>query len=394
LNRDAMALAERALEHFVNKTTDQAETTMEIPLGAYKDEERYAREIERVFKHLPLALALSLELSEAGSYKAMTVMGVPLLIVRGEDLKVRAMLNVCRHRGARLCADGVGQKRIFACPYHAWTYDHKGALKGRYGGDTFGEIANDQYGLTALHCEERSGIIWASLTPGDFFDVDAWLGDFGEELNTLDLNNWHLYEQRDLPGPGWKVTMDGYLEAYHHQLVHRETVGKYTVGNLLVLDTYGPHQRLTFGRQSLGDLLTQPKDQWDPMEHIRLIHSGFPNLSISGILGDHCLVSQIFPGDTPSTTTTRQTILVAREPKTESELAASDNFSALTLKAVQEEDYGIGFGIQGCMDSEANDHFIFGRNEPAVQNYHRWIARFMSLEDNAWCSRGAERASD
>ena len=123
MNRDAMALAERALEHFVNKTTDQAETTMEIPLGAYKDEERYAREIERVFKHLPLALALSLELSEAGSYKAMTVMGVPLLIVRGEDLKVRAMLNVCRHRGARLCADGVGQKRIFACPYPV-SYTH------------------------------------------------------------------------------------------------------------------------------------------------------------------------------------------------------------------------------------------------------------------------------
>ena len=94
-----MALAERALEHFVNKTTDQAETTMEIPLGAYKDEERYAREIERVFKHLPLALALSLELSEAGSYKAMTVMGVPLLIVRGEDLKV---INVHYEQPQRL----------------------------------------------------------------------------------------------------------------------------------------------------------------------------------------------------------------------------------------------------------------------------------------------------
>ena len=389
-----MALAERALDHFVNKTTDQAETTMEISLAAYRDEERYSREIERVFKHLPLALALSLELPEVGSFKAMTVLGVPLLIVRGEDLKVRAMLNVCRHRGAKLCEDGSGKKRIFACPYHAWTYDHKGALKGRYGGDTFGESANDRYGLTALHCVERSGIVWASLTPGDFFDVDAWLGDFGDELNTLDLENWHLYEQRDLPGPGWKVTMDGYLEAYHHQLVHRETVGKYTVGNLLVLDTYGPHQRLTFGRQSLGDLINQPKHQWNPMEHIRLIHSGFPNLSISGILGDHCLVSQVFPGSMPTTTTTRQTILVAKKPETESEMAASKNFSALTLKAVQEEDYGIGFGIQGCMDSEANDHFIFGRNEPAVQNYHRWIARFMKLNHNAWGPQDAKTVSN
>ena len=130
------------------------------------------------------------------------------------------------------------------------------------------------------------------------------------------------------------------------------------------------------------------------MEHIRLIHSGFPNLSISGILGDHCLVSQVFPGSTPTTTTTRQTILVAKKPETESEMAASKNFSALTLKAVQEEDYGIVFGIQGCMDSEANDHFIFGRNEPAVQNYHRWIARFMKLNDNAWGPQAPETVSN
>ncbi|MDE0841809.1 MAG: hypothetical protein OSA42_06400, partial [Porticoccaceae bacterium] len=185
---------------------------------------------------------------------------------------------------------------------------------------------------------------------------------------------------------GWKVTMDGYLEAYHHQLVHRETVGKYTVGNLLVLDTYGPHQRLTFGRKSLGELAEQPHNEWQPMEHIRLIHSGFPNLSISGILGDHCLVSQVFPGKTPTTTITRQTVLVAKKPQTDAEIAATETFSALTLKAVQIEDYGIGFSIQSCLDSHANDHFIFGRNEPAVQNYHRWIERFMKLDSNLWSS--------
>jgi phenylpropionate dioxygenase-like ring-hydroxylating dioxygenase large terminal subunit len=379
-----MQLAERALQHFTHKTTDQAGSTMEIPLSAYRDEAQYGREIDRIFKRLPLAVALSLELPEAGSYRAMTLLGVPLLLVRGEDLKVRAMLNVCRHRGAKLCEDGAGNKRIIACPYHAWTYNHEGGLVGRYGGDTFGEIANDKYGLTRLHCEERAGIVWASLTPGDVFDADTWLGDFGEELETLDLNNWHLFEQRDLPGPGWKVTMDGYLEAYHHQLVHRETVGKYTVGNLLVLDTYGPHQRLTFGRKSLGELAQQPQQDWQPMEHIRLIHSGFPNLSISGILGDHCLVSQVFPGQTPTTTITRQTILVAKKPQTDTEIQASEVFSALTLKAVQIEDYGIGFSIQSCLDSRANEHFIFGRNEPAVQNYHRWIEQFMKLNNNVW----------
>jgi len=384
MSNETLALAARALRHFADKTTDQAESTMEIPLSAYRDADRYAVEVDRIFKHLPLATALSLELPDAGNYRAMTLLGVPILLIRGEDMQVRAMLNVCSHRGAQLCKEGAGSRQMITCPYHAWSYNQKGELVGRYGGMTFGDIENDQYGLTLLHCEEKAGIVWVCLTAGEVFDIDTWLGDFGDELNTLDLANWHMHEQRDLPGPGWKVTMDGYLEAYHHQLVHRETVGKYTVGNLLVLDTYGPHQRLTFGRKSLRDLIDQPRDQWRPDEHIRLIHSGFPNLSISGILGDHCLVSQVFPGETLATTITRQTILVAKKPETSEQLEATKEFSALTLKAVQEEDYGIGFSIQSGLESGANDHFLFGRNEPAVQNYHHWIAKFMDSKNNSW----------
>ena len=380
MNSEMAQLARRALTHFENQTTDQADTTMDMPVDAYVGEERYRAEVERVFKHLPLALALSLELPEPGCYRALTVLDVPVLLVRGEDRKVRAFLNVCRHRGAKLCADGADQTRVISCPYHAWTYDYEGALVGRYAAETFGEVDHATLGLTELACAERSGLIWIMLSPGEDFDIDDWLGDFAAELGTLQLDTWHLFEQRTLPGPGWKVTMDGYLEAYHHNVVHGKTVGKHTIGNLLVLDTYGPHQRLTFGRRTLSELKGVPESQWQPEQHIRLIHSGFPNLSISGILGDHCLVSQIFPGPTPETTTTQQTILVAKKPETADEVAASENFSAMVLQAVQDEDYGLGFSIQSCIQSGANREFVFGRNEPAVQNYHRWVAKFMNQE--------------
>ena len=196
-----MQLAERALQHFTHKTTDQAGSTMEIPLSAYRDEAQYDREINRVFKRLPLAVALSLELPEAGRSPALALLGVPLLLVRGDDLKVRAMLNVCRHRGAKLCEDGAGNKRIIACPYHAWTYNYEGGLVGRYGGDTFGEIANDKYGLTRLHFEARAGIVWASLPHGDVFDSHTWLGDFGAELEVLVRNNWPSFYHLCVPGP-------------------------------------------------------------------------------------------------------------------------------------------------------------------------------------------------
>ena len=392
MSAEMVTLARRALTHFQQQTTDQAPAIMQMPVDAYLNPTRYAAEVERIFKHLPLGLALSLELPEPGCYRALTILGVPVLLVRGADGNVRAFLNVCRHRGAKLCEDGSGEARVFACPYHAWTFNHHGELIGRYAAETFGEVDHASLGLTELACAERSGLVWVMLSPGEEFDVDAWLGDFAAELDTLDLNNWHLFEQRLLPGPGWKVTMDGYLEAYHHNLVHGQTVGKYTIGNLLVLDTWGPHQRLTFGRRSLKELDGVPEAQWHPEQHIRLIHSGFPNLSISGILGDHCLVSQILPGPTPETTMTQQTILVAKKPETPDEIAASENFSAMTLQAVQDEDYGIGFGIQACLDSGANEEFVFGRNEPAVQNYHRWVERFMRQEaDIDWASASPRR---
>ena len=379
--QDSHALARRALEHFQARTTDQASAIMRQSLSAYRDPARYAREVDRVFRHQPIAVCLSLELPQPGSFVTLDMFGTPVLAVRGSDGVARVFLNVCRHRGARLCSAERGTARVFACPYHAWTYDQQGALIGRYRGETFGAVDSDQLGLTALASAERAGIVWATLTPGLPCDIDSWLGDMAPLLERLRLAEWQLYAQRDLPGPGWKVTLDGYLEVYHHDSVHAGTVGEHTVGNLLVWDTYGPHQRMVFGRRTIAELANLPESEWEPERHIRRIHSIFPNVSISGILGDHCLFSQIFPGPTPDTTITRQTVLAARLPVTAEERAATEAFSAMTLTAVRDEDYAIGFGIQAGLESGANTEFLFGRNEPAVQHYHRWVERLASGTD-------------
>lgn len=375
-HEEMMGLATRALVHFQEQTTDMAPGTMQQPIDAYINNDRYQAERERIFRQLPLALALTLELPEPGDYKAMTILETPIIICRNDDGVVKCFLNACRHRGSRLCDDGTSSSRVFSCPYHAWTYDRDGALVGRYAAETFGDLNHTDYGLAELPCEERSGLIWVILTPTTEMDIDEWLGDFATELETLSLKDWHLHEIRELDGPGWKVTMDGYLEAYHHNLVHGKTVGQHTVGNLLVLDTYGPHQRLTFGRKTLGELDDQEKSEWNPGQHIRLIHSCFPNLSISGILGDHCLVSQIFPGPEPDSTQTIQFILAAKAPANDAERETTENFSAMVLQAVKDEDYRIGFGIQQAINTGANQTFTFGRNEPAVQNYHKWVDHF------------------
>lgn len=369
-------LAKRALAHLNAGTTDQAPAQMRIPVAAYNDPDRYAYEVERIFGELPLALALSIQLPEPGSYLAQTIMRTPVLMVRGKDGVVRAFLNVCRHRGAMLCKDGTGTAPRFVCPYHSWSYDREGRLVGMYGKASFGDVDADSLSLTPLPCEERAGLIFVALTPGKTFDAGDWLGGIAGSVESLELGNWHLYAQRDIDGPGWKVVLDGYLEVYHHDSVHGQTVGQYTIGNLLVHDTYGPHQRLVFGRKSLPQMNELPESEWDTQDYIRIIHSVFPNVSISGVVGDFCLVSQVFPGPTHETTVTRQTVLTAKKPETAEEIARAEQFSAMTLQAVDREDYVIGRTIQLGLNTRANDYFLFGRNEPALQHYHHMVERF------------------
>lgn len=370
-------LAQRAYHHFRNRTTDQAPSTMQLPVEAYLDEARFRREFDRIFRQLPLGLALSIELPEPGSYLAREVSNIPVLLTRDQQGKVRAFLNVCRHRGATICPEGAGKKSRFVCPYHSWVYAADGELTRVNAAETFGEVDRSALGLTELTCAEKSGVIWVALKPGATFDIDDWLGDFSGKLDSLDLGNWYLYEQRTLVSPGWKATFDGYLEVYHHDTVHGGTVGKHTIGNLLVHDTYGPHQRLTFGRKNLEELDKEDGDDWDGSQYIRIIHSVFPNLSISGIIGGHCLVSQVFPGESPDSTITRQTLLCATRPETEAEESAAQQFSAMTLQAVRDEDYVIAGSIQKALRAGANTNFFIGRNEPGLQHFHGWIAHFM-----------------
>jgi phenylpropionate dioxygenase-like ring-hydroxylating dioxygenase large terminal subunit len=374
-SEELLSLTRRAFAHLEARTTDQAEATMALPVSAYRDPGRYRMEVDRIFRRRPLALALGSELQGPGGYRAMTVMETPVLLIRGSDGVARAFLNVCRHRGAPVCEPGTGSKPRFSCPYHAWSYDDQGRLAAMYGESTFGEVERASLSLKELPAAEAAGFVWVALTPGATFDIDAWLGDFAKQVTELDLDNWYINERRELEGPGWKVAWDGYLEGYHQQALHPNTVGKNTIGNLMVVDAYGPHQRIVFARKSLRKLRGVPESEWDPAEHIRLIHSAFPNLSISGVLGDHCLVSQVFPGPTPDRSLTIQTILCKSKPSTPTDVQAAEIFSAMVLEAVRDEDYAVGFKIQDGLDSGANEAFLFGRNEPTLQHYHRWVAR-------------------
>jgi len=370
-----ISLAKRLLAHNLNGTTDQADGIMVKPVADYTDNKIISSEVNKIFYDHPIPIALSAEFKENNSYKAAKVIDTPLLITRGEDGVVRTFINICKHRGAPVCPEGSGRKSKFNCTYHGWMYNNTGDLVNIFKSDTFGDIDKSKIKLTELFCEERSGFIWACLNPDIKYDLNKWMNGFDAELDDINLKNWHLFKSIKINGPMWKICWDGYTDGYHHHMVHPETVGKNTIVNLIAHDTYGPHQRFAFGLKNIDELSDIEEKDWEPENHLRLIHSVFPNSSISAIQNEHCLVSIIFPSPDLQETVTTQYILCLKEPKTKEEIKKAEEFAELSRAAIIDEDYPINFKIQESINSKANTEFLFGKNEPIQQHYHNWIEK-------------------
>lgn len=374
---EAVAMMRRLAAHVRNKTTDQAEGTWKEPVENYSDPELFQAEIETIFKRIPLPLALSCELPEKNSYKATMAVGVPVVITRDAKGEVHAMLNVCRHRGALICAEGTGSARALSCPYHAWTYGLDGDLRGLYGESTFGDFDRSERNLVKLACVETAGLIFVCLTPGLEIDIDSWLGDFRPVLEALKLEECYHFSTRMMPGPNWKVVIEGFLEGYHFASLHPNTVFKTNLSNTAIFDGYGPHERVAFALRNLENHLDDPEETWDPSANVGAIIWTFPGLSIAGGWRERMTAALCLPTTKVGESMTEQRVLT-RKPVTDENRHDLEVFRDFFYDVTYEEDYITGYGVQTGVGNLGGTTQIYGRNEPGVQHAHRTINRLMT----------------
>ncbi|MGE3747033.1 MAG: SRPBCC family protein [Sphingomonadaceae bacterium] len=371
--------AERMLHFVETRTTDQAARTLQIPVENYLDPVRWQKEIDVIFKRLPLMLALTIELPAVNDYKAMEVMGLPVLIARAKDGKARAFLNVCKHRAMHIAKTGKGNCARFACQYHGWTYANDGKLIGIAEASTFGNVDKATLNLTELPTQEIAGMIFVILTPGLPIDVPQFLGGMLDDLAALKLESWYYHKARPMLGANWKVAYDGYLEGYHFQAAHTETVATRTPSNRASYEAFGPHIRLGFPQNSIGRLKDLPREQWGTQENhgfdfVRIL---FPNFSFF-LAPEMCQFVQLFPGPTPDRNTTMLNYIYREKPKSEEALKTFDEMCDFFYNVVEEEDYFLGLKVQNGLESGAMTHLTFGRNEPGNQYFHKWVDYYLA----------------
>ena len=367
-------IAERVVSHVQNKTTDQANDILSIPTSDYTCEKRWESEMDKIFKELPLMLALSIEIPNKGDYKSLEVVGIPVLITRDKDSKVRAFRNVCSHRGAPLTNEEIGNKRKFTCPYHGWTYSNEGELIGILENSKFGELDKSCNGLQILPCEEFGGMIFVTLTPNIELNLDNFLGGMKSEIEHFNLQNWHYHGFKVIHGANWKIAFDGYLEGYHFSTAHKDTILPMTMQGIMDFSSFGPHLRIAFASTNIEEIFDLPKKEWWKKEGqgVDFVRTLFPNISISLGLGIG-QIAQILPGKTADTNTTILHYVAPETPKNKEETAELDHFMNFLRDVVNDEDYALGLEIQKGLNSHSKDSVKFGKNERGNQFFHKYV---------------------
>ncbi len=201
-----------------------------LPGSHYTDTAVFELEKSRIFQSNWFAAARSSDMPSPGSFRNVDVGGESVLIVRGRDGALRAFLNVCRHRGARLCTEEAGSvRKSLQCPYHAWTYGLDGSLIAAPNLNSMNDVNRDEYGLIGVTSREWLGTVWVCLAdePPSFEDavqeaVTARMGDPSAidrwGIDELVVGKRITYDVK----ANWKLIVENFMECYHCATIHPE----------------------------------------------------------------------------------------------------------------------------------------------------------------------------
>jgi Rieske 2Fe-2S family protein len=187
----------------------------------YTSTEIYDLDLDLIWGRHWLYVGVEPDVAEPGDVMTVDVGTASVLLIRGEDMQVRAFHNVCRHRGARLIDDHKATVGNIICRYHQWTYAEDGRLLfAEHMGAGFDTSC---MGLKPVHVRSVGGLLFICLAANPPADIDAMAAAMEPYLAPHDLRNCKIAHTSDLIEDGnWKLTMENNRECYHCASNHPE----------------------------------------------------------------------------------------------------------------------------------------------------------------------------
>lgn len=230
-NRGGTLTAEQIVRSAVDDILDAyAPDCSRIPQATFTDAAVAEAELDRIFARTWLFVAHASEIAESGDYVTRRMGRDAVIVARGEDGQIRVMRNACTHRGTLLCKATLGNSTHFMCPYHAWTFDNAGRLRGvPEGRRIYGALNKADLGLRQARVETYQDLVFATWNP-DAPSLREHLGDLAWYLDMLlgtASEGWEVGgpPQRYLASGNWKLpaeNMGG--DSYHVAFTHRSAI--------------------------------------------------------------------------------------------------------------------------------------------------------------------------
>ena len=344
----------------------------QVPVQQYTDPKWFAHEWQSIFMTTPMIVGVSASIPEPGDYFTNDLLGVPLLIVRGKDHKIRCFFNVCRHRGVRLCnTESFDQTKTFSCPYHHWTYDLTGKLIFVPAEDSFPGLDRSCHTLKEVPVAEKSGLIWVSPFSQTEIDIESFLGNVAYDLDAFGLTDSKFFKQNiHHCKANWKLHIEAFQDTYHVTRLHNKSVGEFFRDNMAVQDRERDHLRSIVARKEIEHVLHEGPDHWDLRNHGSFAYLIWPNTTMI-IHPDYISQVTFYPISEEETTIVHNCVI---HEDTLSEKALNHynrSFQLIDEGVFANEDFHVCQQAQIGLKSGANDFFTIGGYEDGIRQFHK-----------------------
>lgn len=348
-----------------------------IPASDYIDAERFEAEKRVLFDRLPLVVAPSALLPAVRTAVTHDDYGWPFLLTRDEGGRAHVLANVCRHRGTRLVEqEGVVPAKRIVCPYHAWAYRPDGTLTGMPRAECFPDLKLEDNGLTAFAMRESGGLIWVARDEdADFSAVEALAPD----MDAFGLADMHLYRRHThAVAANWKQVIDAFLESYHVQRLHADSIGPFFADGITAADRIGPHQRAAVGRAA--SVATIDPHDWDALRRtVTYTYHLFPNAVIV-VSPDYVNLMVVTP-QSIGTCRVEDFMLIPEAPQTtQAEDHWRRSWELLDEQAFGNEDFRAAALCQRGLESGLLQELTLGRLEAGLAEFHAQVDALLSAE--------------
>lgn len=228
-----------------------------LPVSPYVCEEFFEGERTHLFGQVWLNVARGCELPSPGDFvvRPVEIRNASVIVVRGQDGVIRAFHNVCSHRSAKVEWRKCGHARLFSCPYHAWSYDTEGRLRGVPSEANFVNLDKSANGLTPIACDTWNDLVFVNFAERPAQTLREYLGglaDYGDDYPMNDFDAW-VHIDVGVVNCNWKIFLDAFQEIYHLNYLHKQTLTdtfkwkENPDGEPAYFQTFGLHRTISMG---------------------------------------------------------------------------------------------------------------------------------------------------